>query len=74
MGGGGGAGVAAGDSQDVVRHAGYLPCENGWRITGRGSEKGEEPISSKYGTHQIVKARFWPWLSGKILRLMLERG
>ena len=23
------------------------------------------PLSSKYGTYTTVKARFWPWLSGK---------
>ena len=23
------------------------------------------PLSSEYGTCQTVKARFWPWLSGK---------
>jgi hypothetical protein len=22
------------------------------------------PLSSEYGTHEIVKARYWPWLSG----------
>jgi hypothetical protein len=25
------------------------------------------PLSSEYGTHEPVRARFWPWLSGKSL-------
>ena len=26
-----------------------------------------KPLLSKYGTYNIVKARFWPWVSGKVL-------
>ena len=25
----------------------------------------QTPLSSEYGTCETVKARFWPWLSGK---------
>jgi len=30
------------------------------------------PLSSKYGTYRTVKARFWPWLSGTLLRCSLS--
>ena len=33
----------------------------------RGTCPGCGPLSSEYGTHKTVKARFWPWLSGKSL-------
>ena len=26
------------------------------------------PLSLEYGTYKTVKARFWPWLSGKGLK------
>ena len=25
------------------------------------------PLSNEHGTHKTVKARFWPWLSGRLL-------
>ena len=25
----------------------------------------ERPLSSEYGTHKTVTAKFWPWLSGQ---------
>ena len=35
----------------------HYPHGGGWRVMG--------PLSSQYGTYKTVKARFWPWLSGK---------
>jgi len=28
-----------------------------------------QPLPSEYGTIQTVKARFWPWLPGKVLKI-----
>ena len=32
------------------------------------------PLSSEYGTHETVKARFWPWLSGGSPRNLSSRS
>ena len=31
----------------------------------RAGRRSHAPLSSQYGTHKTVEARFWPWLSGK---------
>jgi hypothetical protein len=29
-----------------------------------------QPLSSEYGTYKTVKARFWHWISGRVLKTL----
>ena len=42
-----------------------IKVEEVTRGRGCGVRDGYPPLSSEYGTHQTVTARFQPWLSGK---------
>ena len=35
---------------------------------------GDWPLSSEHGTHEPVQARFWPWLSAKVLKPISVAG
>ena len=42
----------------------HTPQTSGAGVAGHPSGVGG-PLSSEYGTHETVTARFWPWLTGK---------
>ena len=43
-----------------------------WRQETSASADSPSPLSSEYSTHEAVKAKFWPWLSDKILESFIS--